>query len=170
MWMKSLQHSFKLLKKGIAGKRSETHNYSSAPRCCHNNFIVNTLVFFTSFTREVWRARGNSQAAGSLSVICTICLMTFSKSISLLPRDPSPSPSVLVFSWLRKTQFWASQTVNVKQAFRISRLTYFSKFFHHNSVMGKREGRGNLERQILQLELESLLSWKTILLAFEFCF
>lgn len=88
MWMKSLQHSFKHLKTRIAGKCSETHNYSSTPKCCRNNFIVNTLVFFTSFTREVRRAGGNSQAAGSVSVIHTICLMTFSKSISLLPRDP----------------------------------------------------------------------------------
>ena len=138
--MKSLQHNFKHLKTGIAGKCSEPHNYSNTPSYCHNNFIANTLVFFTSFTRGIWRPGGNYQAAGSLAVIGTICLMTFSKMISLLPRELSPSPSIFMFFWLwGKPSFWASQRVKVAQVFRIPRLLHLCQFFDHNLLGEWRE-------------------------------
>lgn len=111
MWRESLQHRFKHLKTGIAGKRSETHNYSSIPRCGHNNFIVSPLVSLTSFTGEVWSARGHSLAAGGLSVIGTVCLMTFFYIEFFITRRPFSFPfNVHALLTLRKMHLWpASQ-------------------------------------------------------------
>lgn len=103
----NVEGSFKHLKTGIAGKCSETHNYSSIPRCGHNNFIVNPLVSLTSFTREEWRAPGHSPAAGGLSVIGTVRLMTFFLHRFLYYLETF---NVHVLLTLRKMHLWpASQ-------------------------------------------------------------
>lgn len=168
MWRESLQHRFKHLKTGIAGKRWETHNYSSTPRCGHNNFIVNPLVPLTSFTREVWRARGHSPAAGSLSVIGTVCLITFffflHRFLYYLERLLFPLPC----SWFPDSEGNTS-LVNEVQAFETSWLVH-GPVPAHNLVMGTRQRKGDLGRQFLELELESILPWRAILLALDFCF
>lgn len=164
----SVEGSFKRLKTGIAGKRSETRNYSSIPRCGHNNFIVNPLGSLTSFTREVGRAQGHSPAAGGLSVIGTVWLMTFFYMDFFITWRPFSSPSMFTFSWLwGKCTF--GQPVQEVQVCKTSRLIHWP-VLAHNLVMGKRKGKADLGRQILELELKPTLPWRTLLWLLTFVF
>lgn len=74
------------------------------------------------------------------------------------------------FSDSEESTALASQAVEVTQAFQISRLIHFSHFWPHNLVTGKRKGRGNLRRQILELELQSSVTWKPLLWLLSFVF